>query len=79
MHNSKINIGFEADQSLYVMYKIVSKVISNRLKSILPCIILLNQSVFVPGWLTTNTTLLAYELKHFLQTKKRRGGELCYS
>jgi hypothetical protein len=52
-------------------YKIASKVISNRLKYILPEVISLNQSTFVPERIITDNVLLAYEMTHFLQHKER--------
>ena len=54
-----------------VVYKIASKVFSNRLKKILPDVISLNQSAFVSGRLITDNVLLAYELTHYMQTKRR--------
>ena len=56
-----------------VVYKIASKVLSNRLKVILLDIISLNQSAFVPGRMITDNVLLAYEMTHYMQTK--RGGQ----
>lgn len=54
-----------------VLYKIITKVLSNRLKEILPGIITENQSAFVPNRNITDNVLVAFELLHFMRQKKR--------
>jgi hypothetical protein len=54
-----------------VVYKIASEVLSNRLKLVLPDIVSLNQSAFVPGRLITDNVLLAYELTNYMQNKRK--------
>ncbi|XP_057452127.1 uncharacterized protein LOC130743933 [Lotus japonicus] len=55
-----------------VMFKIVTKVIANMLKIILPDLICESQSAFVPGRIITDNALIAYECFHFM--KKRTNG-----
>ncbi|KAL0413245.1 UNVERIFIED_CONTAM: putative mitochondrial protein [Sesamum radiatum] len=52
-----------------VTYKIASKAVANRLKTILDRIISPAQSAFVPGCLISDNILLAFEANHFLNTK----------
>jgi hypothetical protein len=51
-----------------VVYKIISKVLANRLKTLLPIIISDSQSAFVPGRLITNNINVAFEMIYCLQT-----------
>ena len=48
-----------------VVYKVISKILSCRLRSVLPDIITPNQRTLVPGRLTSDNILMAYELTHF--------------
>lgn len=63
--------------SLYnVILKIVTNIIANRLKKILPNIIHRIQSAFIPSRLITDKSLVAFKTFHFLKNKKGRKATL---
>ena len=53
-----------------VVSRIVSKILANRLKLILPNVILDSQSAFVPNWLITDNTTVAFEVLHRMRNKR---------
>lgn len=53
-----------------VLYKIIAKVLSNRLRELLPGIIAENQSAFVPNKSITDNVLVAFEMLHYMKQKK---------
>lgn len=50
-----------------VLYKILEKVLTNRLKSILPVTISEYQSTFISDRSITNNVLIAFEIIHYIK------------
>ncbi|XP_060959373.1 uncharacterized protein LOC133030597 [Cannabis sativa] len=59
-----------------VVYKVISKVIANRLKIALPNAISTTQSAFLPGRLISDNIMVSFEIMHYLK-RKRVGKEGC--
>jgi hypothetical protein len=56
-----------------ISYKIISKILANRLKSLLPKILFPFQSAFVLNRNIQDNTILAHELLHTFKNKKGKG------
>jgi hypothetical protein len=54
-----------------IVYKIVAKVLSNRLKQVLDKCISINQSVFVPGRSILDNAMVAIEIVHYKKAKSK--------
>ena len=54
-----------------VVYKIVSKVLVNKLKSFLPSIIDESQSAFVSGMMIFDNIIVAHETIHAMQNRRK--------
>lgn len=53
-----------------VVMKVITKVITNRLKQVLEYVISDTQSAFLPGRLITDNVMLSFEVMHYLKRKK---------
>lgn len=55
-----------------ILYKLLSKVLCNRLHCVLPSIVDMSQSAFVPGRLITDNATVNFEGFHSMFTNKVR-------
>ena len=54
-----------------VVSRIISKVLANQMKPILPNVISDSQSAFVPNRLITDNTTVAFEMLHRMRNKRK--------
>uniref|UniRef100_A0A803NP78 Reverse transcriptase domain-containing protein n=1 Tax=Cannabis sativa TaxID=3483 RepID=A0A803NP78_CANSA len=54
-----------------VSYKILSKVLANRMRDLIDHVISPTQSAFIPGRLVSNNIMIAFEIMHYLKRKTK--------
>ena len=59
-----------------VVYKIITKIVTNRLKEVLPYLMGPTQTSFIPGRLITENIVIAQEVVHSMRKKKGKVGQM---
>ncbi|KAK2650963.1 hypothetical protein Ddye_018452 [Dipteronia dyeriana] len=59
-----------------VLYKIIVKVLTNKLRSVLGEIISENQCAYIPGRLINDNTIVGFECLHMIKRRKRKHGSM---
>lgn len=68
---AKIMKNFRPISLCNVIYKIISKTLVQRLKSILSSVVTENQATFIPGRYITDNVHIAHEVLHTLRVQRR--------
>ena len=55
-----------------ILYKLISKILANRLKKILPCVISKSQSAFQSNKTILDNILVAFETLHHMKSQKSK-------
>lgn len=76
VHSPKQVAKFKFISLCNVIYKIVTKVLANKFKGILPKIILPNQNAFIPDRLITDNIMVTYEVFHTMKTRQKDPKEI---
>ena len=71
MNNPKKPTQYRPIRLCSVVYQVISKVLTDRLKALLRTVISDKQSAFIPArLLTTDNVFIAFELFHFLKNQR---------
>ena len=70
-HNPEYIIEFRPISLRNVVSRIISKVLANQIKPILPNVISDSQSAFVPSRNITNNTIVAFEMIHRMRNRRK--------